>query len=142
MPDILHSLKIKASPVQIYQAIATTEGIRNWWTRDAVLGSSPGDAGEFGFYGRRFIAQVTIEQLEPPQRTKWKVTNAAWDGDTIAFEIEPEGAGARLSFFHRGFREADRRYASATTRWGCYLLSLKNYLETGQGNPNPDDVDV
>jgi uncharacterized protein YndB with AHSA1/START domain len=142
MPDILHSLRIKASPVQIYQAIATTEGIRNWWTRDAVLGSSPGETGEFGFYGRRFIARVTIEQLKPPERIEWKVTNAAWDGDTIVFAIQPEGAGARLSFFHRGFSEADQRYASATTRWGCYLLSLKKYLETGQGNPNPDDVDV
>ena len=142
MPDILHGLKIKASPVQTYQAIATAEGIRNWWTRDAMLESVPGGSGEFGFYGRRFIAQVTIEKLEPPQRVAWKVKNAAWDGDSIVFEIRPEGAGARLSFFHRGFREADQRYASATTRWGSYLLSLKNYLETGKGSPNPDDVDL
>jgi uncharacterized protein YndB with AHSA1/START domain len=109
MPDILHTLKIKASPVQVYQAIAMTEGIRNWWTRDAVLGSNTGDTGEFCFYGRRFIAQVTIEQLKPPERIEWKVTNAAWDGDTIVFESRPEGAGARLSFFHCGFGEADQR---------------------------------
>ncbi len=142
MPDILHTLKIKASPDQLYHAIATAEGIRNWWTRDAVLDSSLGGTGEFGFYGRRFVAQVTIAQLKPPQRIEWKVTNAAWDGDTIVFEIRPEGAGARLSFLHRGFNEADQRYASATTRWGCYLLSLKSWLETGKGSPNPDDIDL
>ena len=142
MPDILHSLKIKAAPDKVYQAIATAEGIRNWWTRDAVLESRPGGTGEFGFYGRRFIAKVVIDQLEPAQRVAWKVTNAAWDGDTIVFEIRPEAAGARLSFSHRGFAEADPRYASATTRWGCYLLSLKTYLEAGKGSPNPDDVDV
>lgn len=141
MPDILHTLKIKSSPLQVYQAIAAVEGIRNWWTRDAILGSSQGGTGEFGFYGRRFIAKVTIEQLAP-HRIEWKVTNAAWDGDKIAFDIRPEGAGARLSFFHCGFKEADQRYASATTRWGCYLLSLKNYLETGRGSPNPDDIDL
>src|SRR5215813_12767211 len=37
MPDIMHTLKIHASPEQVYDAIATAEGIRNWWTRDAVL---------------------------------------------------------------------------------------------------------
>ena len=142
MPDILHALKIKASAVEVYQAIATAEGIRNWWTRDAVLDPAPGGSGEFGFYGRRFIAEVTIEQLVPPQRVAWKVRNAAWDGDSIVFEIQPDGAGARLSFFHRGFSEADQRYASATTRWASYLLSLKSYLETGTGRPNPDDIDV
>lgn len=87
MPDILHTLKIKASPDQLYRAIATAEGIRNWWTRDAVLEFSLGGTGEFGFYGRRFVAQVTIAQLKPPQCIEWKVTNAAWDGDTIVFEI-------------------------------------------------------
>jgi uncharacterized protein YndB with AHSA1/START domain len=142
MADILHALKIKSSPVQLYQAIATPEGIRSWWTRDAVLGSRVGGTGEFGFYGRRFIAQVAIEQLEPSERIAWKVTNAAWEGDTIEFEIRLEGAGSRLSFSHRSFKEADQRYASATTRWGSYLLSLKSYLETGKGHPNPDDVDL
>lgn len=142
MPDIMHTLKIHASPDQVYEAIAMAEGIRNWWTRDAVLDSKLGGMAEFGFFGRRFIAKVRIEELKPPQRIEWKVTNAAWDGDTIAFEIRPEGAGARLSFFHRGFKEADQRYASATTRWGFYLLSLKNYLETGKGSPNPDDADL
>jgi len=142
MPDIMHTLKIHASPDQVYDAIATAEGIRNWWTRDAVLDSKVGGTGEFGFFGRRFIAKVTIEELTPPQRIVWKVANAAWGGDTIVFEVRPEQAGARLSFFHRDFKEADQRYASATTRWGFYLLSLKNYLETGKGSPNPDDADL
>ena len=35
MPDILHLLTIHASPERVFQALATAEGIRNWWTRDA-----------------------------------------------------------------------------------------------------------
>jgi hypothetical protein len=42
-------------------------------------------------------------------------------------------------FAHRGFPRADGGFASATTRWGFYLLSLKRYLQTGKGTPNPDD---
>jgi len=142
MPDIMHSLKIHASPDRVYQAIATAEGIRNWWTRDAALDSAVGGAGEFGFYGRRFVAKVAVDALEPPARVAWRVTNGAWPGDVIAFDVKPEAEHTRLAFAHRGFAEADQRYASATTRWGAYLLSLKSYLETGKGSPNPDDIDL
>lgn len=45
-----------------------------------------------------------------------------------------------LSFTHRGFRQTDEGYATATTRWSAYLVSLKQYLETGKGAPNPDDI--
>jgi uncharacterized protein YndB with AHSA1/START domain len=45
MSDIMHFIKIQASPEQVYQALATAEGIRNWWTRDAVLDSRVGGAG-------------------------------------------------------------------------------------------------
>lgn len=142
MPDIMHTLKIRTSPDRVFQAIATADGIRNWWTRDAALDLKVGGTGEFGFYGRRFVANVRIDELEPSARVKWRVTNSAWPGDTIEFTLKPEETHTRLAFAHRGFPKPDQGYASATTRWGFYLLSLKRYLETGEGTPNPDDADL
>jgi len=142
MPDIMHTLKINASPDRVYQAIATADGIRNWWTRDAALDAAVGGIGEFGFYGRRFVAKVVIDALEPQARVRWRITNSAWPGDVVEFGLKPESNHTRLAFAHHGFAEADQKYASATTRWGAYLLSLKNYLETGRGAPNPDDIDL
>jgi uncharacterized protein YndB with AHSA1/START domain len=141
MADILHTLKIHVSPDRVHQALTTAEGIRNWWTRDAALDPNVGGAGEFGFYGRRFLAKVTIEALEEPSLVRWRVTNSAWPGDLIEFEVRPEDKHTRLGFAHRGFAEANRGYASANTRWGFYLFSLKCFLETGTGTPNPDDLD-
>jgi uncharacterized protein YndB with AHSA1/START domain len=31
MPDIMHLIKIHASPERVYQTLATAEGIRNWY---------------------------------------------------------------------------------------------------------------
>ena len=142
MPDIMHTLKIQASPDQVYRALTTAEGIRNWWTRDAALEPKVGGTGEFGFYGRRFVAKVKVDELKPQARVKWHVTNSAWPGDTVEFELRSEEKHTRLTFAHRGFPRADQGYASATTRWGFYLLSLKQHLETGKGMPNPDDADI
>jgi uncharacterized protein YndB with AHSA1/START domain len=142
MPDIMHRIKITAPPEQVYQALTTADGIRNWWTRDAELDQQIGGIGEFRFYERRFVARVKVDELTPPTRVGWTVTNAAWDGKTIQFDLEADGSDSWLSLAHRGFSNADQGYARATTRWGYYLLSLRRYLQTGKGTPNPDDTDL
>jgi hypothetical protein len=59
----------------------------------------------------------------------------------MAFALRSKEDGTVLAFAHRGFRVADEGYASATTRWGYYLLSLKHVFEGGRGTPNPDGPD-
>ena len=140
--DIMHRLRIHAPPERVYQAITTSDDIRNWWTRDAALDAKIGGTGEFGFYNRRFVAKVKVDELTPSRHVAWEVVNSAWDGKTIVFDLQPQGSDTVLSFAHRGFKRADEGYASATTRWGYYLVSLKQYLETGKGTPNPDDSDL
>lgn len=141
MPDIMHCLKMRAPTEKVYQAITTADGICNWWTRDAALEPRLGGMGELGFFERRLVAKVKVVELKPSTHAKWQITNAAWPGDTIEFDLNPEEKLTRLFFAHRRFARADQRYASATTRWGYYLLSLKQYVETGKGTPNPDDSD-
>ncbi len=141
MQDIMHLIKIHASAERVYEAITTADGIRQWWTRDAAIEPSVGAPGEFGFYGKRFVAKVTVEELNPVTHVRWKVTNSAWPGDDIEFDLKGDGNDTTLLFAHRGFPRADATLASATTRWGFYLLSLKRYLQSGNGTPNPDDVE-
>jgi uncharacterized protein YndB with AHSA1/START domain len=138
---IVHLLKIEASPERVYQAVSTAEGIEHWWTRDASLEAKVGGHGEFGFYDRRFIAKVQVTELEPPSRVGWRVDGPPWAGTTISFDIRTDGDGVTLKFAHRGHKEADDNVARASTRWAYYLISLKSYLEKGQGTPNPDDAD-
>jgi len=141
MPDIMHLVKIHASPERVYQALTTAEGIRNWWTRDAVLDSKIGGTGEFGFFERRIVTKMEVDEFKPPVRVGWKTISSAapgWDGTTITFDLRAEGSDTVLSFAHRGFKQADEGYARTTTGWGYYLVSLQQYLETGKGAPHPD----
>jgi len=139
MHDIMHLIRIHASSDRAYEAITAADGIRQWWTRDAAIAAKVGGVGEFEFNGKRFVAKVTIKELSPTTRVRWKVGNAAWPGHDIEFNLKADGNDTTLLFAHRGFPRADEGFASATTRWGFYLLSLKQYLQTGKGTPNPDD---
>jgi uncharacterized protein YndB with AHSA1/START domain len=143
MPDILHLLKIAAPPGRVYQALTTSEGIRNWWTRDADLATTVGGEGEFRFssYGEGYTTKVAVAELMPPIRVFWNVTSSfrpEWNGTTIAFDLSPDASGTVIRFAHRGFPQADDACAVCTTGWGYYLVSLQQYLETGQGAPSPD----
>ncbi|WP_020176051.1 SRPBCC family protein [Methyloferula stellata] len=141
MPDIMHHLKISALPQEVYAALTTADGIRNWWTRDAEFESRIDGTGELRFSQCNNVIKLRVDELEPPTRVGWKATsslNPQWDGTTIAFDLRKEGEATVLSFAHRGFEKADDVYARTTTGWGYFLVSLRQYLETGNGGPSPD----
>ncbi len=145
MTEILHLIKIRAAQDKVYQAVSTAEGIRNWWTRDAALDAKAGGAGEFGFYDHRMVIKVEVDELVPPAHVAWGAvssTGGAFDGTTISFDLKSDAGITALLFAHRGFKAGENNVASATTRWGFYLLSLKRYLETGKGTPNPEDTEL
>ena len=145
MSEILHLIKIRAAQDKVYQAVSTAEGIRDWWTRDAVLESKVGGNGEFGFYGHRMVIKVKVAELTPPRRVAWEPvssTGGGFDGTVISFDLKSEDGVTSVLFAHRGFKASDENIGSATMRWGFYLLSLKRYLETGKGTPNPEDTEL
>jgi uncharacterized protein YndB with AHSA1/START domain len=135
MPDILHLVKIHASPERVYQALTTAEGIRHWWTRDAVLDSKGGGTGEFGFQDNRTMTRVRIDELEPPVRVAWTTISLQREGTMIMFDLRLERSDTVLSFAHRGFEQVNEGFKRATVGWGHYLGSLQRYLEIGEGTP-------
>lgn len=140
MPDIMHVLRVQARSERVYHALTAADDLRGWRTRDAVLDARIGGRGEFGFHGRRFVVTVQLDELEPPTRAGWKVLTAPGWGPAITFDLREEGGGTIVTFARRGFRDTNAGYASATTRWGACLISLKQLLETGTGSPHPQDI--
>jgi uncharacterized protein YndB with AHSA1/START domain len=141
MPEIMHLIRVGVARERVYEALTTSEGIRGWWTRDAGLGAEPGGFGEFRFGDGQRVTRVRIDELSPPYRVAWKTVSSfrpEWVGTTITFDLRGEGSGTVLVFAQRGFTQADEGYAITTTGWGYYLVSLQQYLETGEGAPSPD----
>jgi len=143
MPDILHFVRIQAPAQRVYQALTTADEVRNWWTRDADLDMEVGGVGEFRFSncGSGYATNIAVEELQPPGHVGWKIVASfrpEWRGTTISFDLREDGSGAILIFAQRGFAQLDERFAQTNTGWAYYLVSLKHFLETGQGSPSPD----
>lgn len=147
MFDILHRVGIKASREQVFAALATPEGLAGWWTRD-----TRGDRAAGGRLTFRFTAAgheigafgMKILELQPAGRVVWEVIDgpAEWIGTRIHFEVRQEKDFAIVLFRHDGWKEPVEFMYHCSTKWATFLLSLKSLVESGKGQPSPDDVRI
>jgi uncharacterized protein YndB with AHSA1/START domain len=145
---IVHRIGIKAPISQVYQAIATVDGIAGWWTRDTRGESRVGgmidvrfhssDGGEVGAMGIRVVA------LEVDHRVVWQFDSgpSEWIGTEVAFSLQQEREFTIVRFSHSQWRESVDFTAHCSMKWATFLLSLKQLLENGCGMPAPNDLKI
>lgn len=137
------SITVKESPDIVFAAI---NNVRGWWSED-VQGNT-GMLGDVWFYQAKDLHRSTLKVVEwlPNQRVAWRVLDnhfsfiadkTEWIGTTIAFDIEPVGEGARLTFTHVGLVPDHECYDVCHDAWGTYIRgSLKALITSGKGYPN------
>jgi len=139
MPDILHQLTIKASPQQVYAAITTQAGLSSWWTHDTKAEPKVGTVSEFGFLNRKIVFKMRVDVLQPNSCVSWYCLGGdpEWEDTSLSFELTrtPEGH-TQIYFLHHDWKTTSGIFALCNFDWAKYLTSLRDYLETGKGNPH------
>ncbi len=141
MDEILHRITIENSPHEVYRALTEQRGLSAWWTR-AQAKPQAGSMARFVFGPNdEHVVEMAVTRLVPDRQVVWRCVTGPWvDTDDFTFDIEPHERGAVLDFSHRRWPEADSFYRHCNSKWGFFLgVSLKRYLETGQGLPSPQD---
>jgi hypothetical protein len=148
MTDILHRVGIKASPDEVYKALATRTGLAAWWTNDTQGESKVGGALKFRFSGPKGVEiggfDMQVQQLDPARRVLWQVVDGPeeWIGTRISFDLKQEGDYSIVLFKHQDWKEPVEFMHHCSTKWALFLMSLKSLLETGAGAPSPHDVKI
>ena len=143
MPDIRHRVAIAAPLESVYEAVATTGGISQWWSRDGVRGeSSEGSRIEFFFGQPDPAAVMEVTRLRPEAQVSWDCVGGAdeWVGTKLNFDFTRRDDETVVLFTHADWREPTEFMAHCSARWAYFLLSLKSLLETGKGTPFPEDL--
>lgn len=141
MATIYHQIGIKASLNEVYNAIATTEGVSGWWTSTSGNPDTGGDL-EFSFDGHVVKTKVTANT--PEKYVEWTVAGDAgeWLDTRICFRLDEQEGQVMINFQHTDWKAATDFLAHCSTKWGVFMLSLKDYLETGVGKPFPYDIHI
>jgi uncharacterized protein YndB with AHSA1/START domain len=146
--DIVHRVGIQAPASKVYAALSSIDGLAGWWT-ERTTGSAKVDgvitfrfhtaAGdEIGGFDMQVLALV------PDARVRWGVKDGPpeWLGTTIEFNLSPQDGYTIVMFAHRGWREEVEFTAHCSTKWATFLLSLRDWAETGTGRPSPHDLTI
>ncbi len=128
--------EIAAPLAKVHGALATTEGLRGWWsTRVETAGDPP--AHHFTFQ-EGFNPVMTVEADEPG-RIAWRVTGGAepWQGDPIEFRLRESDGGTQLLFTHEYTAPIpEEMYGMFNYSWAYYLESLRLLCAEGAGKPH------
>ena len=141
MATIYHQVGIKAPLNDVYRAIATTEGVTGWWTQTS---GDPQINGKLDFSFDGHIVSVKVTANTADKYIEWTVGGDAgeWLDTRICFDLEEKPDQVMVNFRHDDWKEATPFLAHCSTKWGVFMLSLKDYLETGSGKPFPHDIHI
>jgi uncharacterized protein YndB with AHSA1/START domain len=148
MADIIHRIGIKTSPDQVYKALSTINGLANWWTEETEGEDQTGGKIQFTFRSQagevKGIMIMQVEQLEPGTLVRWRCVDGPpeWIGTIVTFDLSEQDGQTIILFGHRNWAEAVGFMAHCSMKWAVFLLSLREYVETGKGRPSPGDLKI
>jgi len=144
MSDILHRIVIEASPEQVYQALTDQQKLTAWWTKTQTSGEQGSVASFFFGAADEHKIEMEITELVANQKVSWKCIAGPWVATgAFSFQIFSDERGSALEFAHRGWPSADPFFMHCNSKWGFFLtVSLKGLLESGRGQPHPDDPKI
>ena len=140
MVAIVKEFTIATAPARIWSALTQPDEIGHWWTNDLNATPEVGTLAEFRFgeWGD-FVIRFEIAELEQNEKVHWITRQGPatghWAGTSVTWRLEPTHNGTHVIFNHDGFAQADERYEITRSWWEHFLVSLKSYLETGEGTP-------
>lgn len=148
MIDIIHRIGIKSPITQVYKALTSIEGLSHWWTEEVNGDEKPGGKIEFRFRSLtgELKGSMVMEVLNhnTPTDVQWRCIEGPgeWIGTDITFQLSQQDNQTIVLFGHRNWREAVEFTSHCSMKWAVFLLSLRDYLETGKGKPSPNDLKI
>lgn len=148
MADIVHRIGIKSTAAKVYKALSTIEGLAHWWTEETSGDGEIGGKIEFVFKTETgdIKGKMVMEVLElnPDTAVSWRCVDGPpeWIGTEITFDLSEQDGQIIVLFGHKGWPDVVEFMAHCSTKWAVFLLSLREYIETGKGKPSPHDLKI
>ena len=131
----VRQLTIHAAPQRVFDAVATLDGRRRWWTTIVTGSAASGGTLRFGFAGLDEQIVMRVDEARPLTAVAWSCVahkrDDEWTGSTVRFGLADSGPQpCELNFCHTGI---DRELVA--DGWEHFLASLAAYAEHDTGSP-------
>ena len=139
MSAIKDHVQINTTPDEAYAALSTQSGYRGWWSKDCQIAAEIGGESQLRFdkEGNIVTMRFRSDELEPNRRIAWTCVAhdmPSWVGTTLSWTISETSGGVRVALVHDGWK-METPPDMVIQGWKHFLGSMKQYLETGTGQP-------
>lgn len=131
--SICHDLMIFAPIDTLFNAITSPDSLVNWWPKKCTGSPIKGNIYNF-YFGKEYNWFGIVDHIDKYKSFHIKMTDSDpdWDPTTFGFELEKQGQGILVKFFHSGWKECNSQFRTASYCWAMLLNGLKNYVEKGE----------
>lgn len=138
--DYMREILVDASCDCTFEAIATLDGLRRWWTPLVSGSDQPGGKLRLAFKGLDEHIGMRVVVWRRPSRVEWEVIEHSslpeWAGTTIRFDISARGRrSCTVIFTHGGLRPHLACYEDCEVGWNHFLDSVVSLAVEGKGQP-------
>ncbi len=136
MTKTSHRIRIKAQPDHVYAAIATTDGLKAWFTPDIEGDVAAGKTAWFRHDGRDSFRWKFVD-LKPDTLAQWECVEGpgAATGTHVVFRLHGDGQTTIVECDHDAWPDGHGAFDTCNTLWGILMGRLKAYSETGTSQP-------
>lgn len=144
--DFTSTIQVNKSPAEAFEAI---KNFRGWWSED--IEGATDEPGVVFFYHYKDVHLCKLKLIEAiaGQKLVYEVVDnqfsftkdkTEWIGTHLVFDIASDGKQTNIKFTHEGLVPEYECYNVCNDAWtGFIQKSLKDYINTGKGQPNPKD---
>jgi uncharacterized protein YndB with AHSA1/START domain len=143
MAVVRHRVGIKSAPSEIYEALIHPSRLTGWWATRATGEPRVRSQLDLEFAGLTHLV-FEVAELEKDRRVKLRSVGGPdiWIGSELEFALQPAEKQVYLTLTHSKVTADDDSFLYFNTKWPMFLVSLKDFLETGRGRPFPNDIRI
>ena len=142
MEKTTHFIGVKCTLKEMFYAISEPSGLEKWWVTSAEGISGLGEILHLTFNNLTTL-KFQYDKIIPNEKLVLTCFDSfkSWNNTQLIFEIKEKDNQIFLTHIHQKINSQDiESLTYFTTKWTVYLLSLKQYLETGVGTPYPNET--
>ncbi|MEM8815054.1 MAG: hypothetical protein AAGE85_04465 [Pseudomonadota bacterium] len=143
MARVKHRVGIVGDINTIYRAMHEPEGLDGWWATKTDGNPESGQVLDLHFADLVTLS-FRVDTLEENALVRLHCVSGPgpWQDCELSFSFRQDSDQVWVDLVHENTHASDDDFLYFSTKWTCYLLSLRNLIETGSGQPYPNDVKI
>lgn len=143
MAKVTHRVGIAGNINRIYRSMHEPAGLNGWWATATDGTPSVGKVLDLHFSDVVTLS-FRIDTLEENSLIRLHCVSGPgpWQDCSLGFSFQQDTDQVWVTLAHENPAASDDDFLYFSTKWPCYLLSLRNLIETGKGSPYPNEMKI